>query len=188
MQALDRLKETQLLRRIKGSDEAAFVEAYDLYAPKIYRHALYRTGSSETASDVMGETFLKAWEYFRLHAQEVKNLKAFIYRICNNLVIDHYRRNARAPVPIDEDLERTLGVDAGIVEWADRNMEGERVRKAMCELRVEVREILVMRFIDDLTIEEIAEATGRNRNAVYVAIHRAVKELKIVCSTTISQT
>lgn len=184
LQATERLKEAQLLRRIRSGDDSAFVETYDLFAPKIWRHVLYRTGSGETADDIMSDTFLRAWEYVRSKAKEIEHLRAFLYRIANNLVVDHYRRRAKAAIPIDEDLERTLGADDGLDDRLDLGFEKDRMRRALLELRTEVRELLVMRFVDDLSIEEIAVTTGRSKNAVYVAIHRAIKELKTVCVTT----
>lgn len=183
---LDRLKESHILRRLKSGDDTAFVEAYDLFAPKIYRHALYRTSSDETAADIMSETFLKAWEYVRESAKEITHLRAFLYRIANNMVVDHYRRRARAPDPIDDELERTLGIDMMIEETVDISIESGRMREAMLTLKIETRELLVMRYLDDLTIDEIAETTGKTKNAVYVALHRAVKDLKTLCSTTSS--
>ncbi len=179
----EKLKETQILRRLKAHDDSAFVEAYDLYSPKIYRHILFRTSSDDAAADIMSETFLKAWEYLRERASEVTHLRAFIYRIANNLVIDWYRARSRAPDPIDEDMERTLGSDDRIAERTDFILERDRMRRGLELLKKDTRELIVMRFIDELTIEEIAVATGKNKNAVYVAIHRAVKELNIVCAT-----
>ena len=184
LQAIDRLKEAQILRRIQKGDDSAFTEAYDLYAPKLWKHAYYRTGAKEHADDIMSDTFLKAWEFIRVRAKEIQHLRAFLYRVTNNLIIDHYRRNARAPVRMDEELERTLGYDTGIEDETDMNFESEKMRLALAELRVEVREVLVMRFIDDLSIEEISDATGKSKNAVYVSIHRAIKELKTVCAAT----
>jgi len=182
---LERLKDAQLLRRIRNGDDSAFVETYDLYAPKLFRHALFRTDSEELAEDMVSETFLKAWEYVRTNAKEITHLRAFLYRVANNLVIDHYRRKDKASLPIDENMERTIGdVEAHrIPERIDAGLESDRIRRALASLRPEARELLVMRYIDDLSIEEIAETTGKNKNAVYVALHRGVKELKTICST-----
>lgn len=180
---LEHLKEAQLLRRIRSGDDSAFVETYDLFAPKIYRHILFRTDSPETAEDVMSETFLKAWEYVRTNSKDIQHLRAFLYRVANNLLVDFYRKRVRAAVPIDEDLERTLGDDPKhMPERVDMILQSDKLRQALTGLRPEVRELLVMRYLDDLSIDEIAEATGKNKNAVYVALHRGVKELKEVCS------
>ena len=96
---MDRLKETLLLRRIRSGDPAAFVETYDFFAPKIYRHALFKTSSPETADDVMSETFLRAWEVVRERAEEIRNLRAFLYRIADNLIIDWYRKKRPEAMP-----------------------------------------------------------------------------------------
>ena len=181
-QVIDHLKEAQWLDRIQGGDDSAFTEVYQDYAPRIWRHVYYRTNDRETADDIMGETFLRTWAFVRVRASEIEHLRAFIYRVANNLVVDHYRSRSRAAIQMDEVLERTLRYDAGIPESADEMLLAEAMRQALLQLQAEPRELLVMRFIDDLTIEEIAEALGKNRNAVYVSIHRAVKKLKEVCS------
>lgn len=184
---VERLKEGKLLRRLRSGDASAFVEAYDIFAPKIYRHALYRTSSHETAEDIMSLTFLRAWEYVSTNASEIERLKAFLYRIANNLIVDHYRSKARAPVGLTEEMERTMAVEASAESRAERALEKDRLHGALGELREETRELLVMRYIDELSIEEIAALKGKKKNAVYVALHRAVKELKNACSGTLPE-
>jgi len=181
-QVIDHLKEAQWLNRIQVGDDSAFTEVYQDYAPRIWRHVYYRTNNRETADDIMGETFLRTWEYVRVRASEIEHLRAFIYRVANNLVVDHYRSRARAAIQMDEEMERTLGYDAEIDLHVEERLQADNMRRALLQLQAEPRELLVMRFVDDLTIEEIAEALGKNRNAIYVSIHRAVKKLKEVCS------
>lgn len=171
-----------LLARIQSGDETAFVETYDLFAPKLYRHALFRTSSPETAQDIASETFVRAWESIRAKAKEIRHLKAFLYRIADNLIIDHYRRNARAAVPISDEIEETLRAPGDPLEEIDRRLAGDRLAAMLAKLRPETRDLLVMRYIDDLPIEHIAASTGKKKNAVYVALHRAVKELKDLCA------
>lgn len=186
VEVLNKLKESQLLRRLKKKDDSAFVEAYDIYAPKIFRHALFRTSSEEVAQDIMSETFLRAWEYLRSGKKELTYLQAFLYRIANNLVVDHYRSRAKDPDRIDEHLERRLGQDSGIIETTDLRIEYERMLAALSLIKEDARDLLVMRYIDELTIEEISVRTDKKKNAVYVALHRAVKELKHVCETELT--
>ncbi len=181
---MERLKEALLLSRIQSGDETAFVETYEFFGPKIYRHALFRTSSPETADDIMSETFVRAWETMRVKAAEIQHLKAFLYRVADNLIIDHYRRNARAAVAISDEIEETLRAPGDPHKDVDRMLKSERLVQALDRLRPETRDLLVMRYIDDLPIEEIAEMTGKKKNAVYVALHRAVKELKIACPAT----
>lgn len=181
--AVEAKKEKSLLRRIHRGDASAFAETYDLFAPKIYRHALYRTSSKEVAEDIMSQTFLKGWEFISKNPREVTYLKAFIYRIANNLIIDFYRSKARKPVSLTDEMEQVLPDDIVIEEETDLVLRRDRMHEALCLLKEETRELLIMRFIDELSMDEIAELKGKNKNALYVAIHRAVKELKLICST-----
>jgi RNA polymerase sigma-70 factor (ECF subfamily) len=176
------LKETLLLSRIQAGDESAFVETYELFAPKIYRHALFRTSSPQTAEDIMSETFVRAWETVRNRAGEIRHLKAFIYRVADNLIIDHYRKNARAAVSISDELEQTLASPGDPHEQLDRVLAGDLMKAQLDRLRPETRDLLVMRYVDDLPIEHIAERVGKKKNAIYVALHRAVKELQQLCA------
>jgi RNA polymerase sigma-70 factor (ECF subfamily) len=185
-QVIDHLKEAQWLSRIQTGDDSAFTEVYQDYAPRIWKHVYYRTNNRESADDIMSETFLRTWEFVRVRSHEVEHLRAFIYRVANNLVVDHYRSRSRAAIQMDEEMERTLGYDAEIDIQAEERLQADNMRRALLQLQAEARDLLVMRFIDELTIEEIADALGKNRNAVYVSIHRAVKKLKEVCSTAIS--
>ena len=164
------------------------MEAYDLFAPKLYRHALFRTSSPEVAEDISSETFARAWEVVREKAQEIRHLKAFLYRIADNLIIDHYRKNARAAVPISEEIEETLRAPGDPHESLDRTLAGEKMAGLLGKLKPETRDLLVMRYIDDLPIEHIATVTGKKKNAIYVALHRAVKELKQLCAGSTSET
>jgi RNA polymerase sigma-70 factor (ECF subfamily) len=176
------LKETLLLARIQSGDDAAFVETYELFAPKIYRHALFRTSSPQVAEDIMSDTFVRAWETVRLKAKEIRHLKAFLYRVADNLIIDHYRKNARAAVSIGEELEETLAAPGNPHDALDRVLAGDKLAAQLARLRPETRDLLVMRYIDDLPIEDIAERVGKKKNAIYVALHRAVKELQQLCA------
>lgn len=182
MRTIEKMSDVRFLKRLKKGDHTAFTEAYDLYAPKLYRHALYRTSSHETAEDIMGQTFLKAWEFVSERAVEIDNLKAFLYRICNNLIIDHYRSKARTDVAISETLERTLSSGEDIEAVTELGIEIDRMHEALEELHVDAKELIVMRYIDELSMDEIADIKGKTKNALYVALHRAIKELKTVCS------
>ena len=178
---MERLKEALIAVRLRAGEEAAFVQTYEFFGPKIYRHALFRVSSPETAEDIMHETFARAWEFARERAAEIRSLRAFLYRIADNLIVDHYRRNAKAALPMTEELEATLSDGRDPLAAIDGALARERMREALAKLREEARSLLVMRYIDELSIGEIAELTGKKKNAVYVALHRAVKELQRLC-------
>ena len=177
----DKLKEPGLLRRVLSGDQFAFAEIYDLYAGRLYRHALFRTGSTEDAEEIVSETFMRFWDRVRAGEKEVRYLQAFLYRIAGNLIVDHYRRRAHEALPMTEGLEATLASGERLEEDTDAALSGADLRRALDRLRPEARDLLTMRYIDELSIAEIAELLDKKANAVYVALHRAIKELQKIC-------
>lgn len=171
-------REAGWLKKLNKRDEEVFGKCYDFYAPKIYRHAFYRLGSKEAAEDITSEVFVRVWEFLTKPTNKIQNLKAFLYRIANNLIIDQYRAKGRQPILIDEVIERSLGDEGREVEKLDSKFEFEAVLLSLEKLNQATHEILLWRYVDGLSIKEIAEITGKTKNAVYVAIHRGLKELK----------
>ena len=169
-------KEADWLRKLNRRDKEAFGQCYDFYAPRLYRHAFYRLGSKELAEDVTSEVFVKVWEFLTDPAKRIDNLRAFLYRITNNLIIDHYRGKDRQLILIDEVLETKLGDEGRGAEKLGKNMEFETVLKSLEKLPEDTRKLLIWRYIDELSIGEIAELSGKTKNAVYVALHRALRE------------
>lgn len=162
--------------RIEKRDEQAFLKAYDFFAPRIFRHAYFRVSSRELAEDIASQVFLNTWKY--LLGEDIENIKAFLYRTANNLIIDHYRAKGREPILIDEGFERVFFYEKDIVREINSQEELREVRGAIDLLEKDFRDVLVMRYVDGLSIDEIAEITQKSKNAVYITISRGIKELK----------
>ncbi|MEK9152418.1 MAG: RNA polymerase sigma factor [Patescibacteria group bacterium] len=175
-------QEQALFDRAAKGDQIAFGEVYTRLAPAIYRHAYFRVSDSGVAEDVMAETFMKAWEHIAA-GKEIENLKGFVYRIAENMIIDHYRTRHRTAA-MDEHIERTLDDGVDRVAATQRLLDSEAVRKAVGSLRAEHRDVVVMRYLNDLSYDEIASATGKSKNAVYIAAHRGLKELSKIIKDT----
>jgi len=171
-------REAKWLKKLNKCDETAFGQCYDFYAPKLYRHAFYRLGSKELAEDIVSEVFTRTWEFLVEPGNKIDNLKAFLYRIANNLIIDYYRAKGKQPILVDEILQMHLGDEGRGAEKLDSKLELELVLKNLEKLNQETQELLIWRYIDQLSISEICKVSGKTANAVYVAIHRGLKELK----------
>jgi len=162
--------------KIPRRDERSFLVAYDAYAPRIFRHVYFRVSSKEIAEDISSQVFLKAWQYLQDHT--IESAAGFLYRIAHNLLVDHYRRKTREPVLLDEEFERKHFYENDIVKELEGVEELRRVRRAMNELKKDFRDVLVFRYIDGLSVEEIAQLTKRSKNAVYILLSRATHALK----------
>jgi len=158
-----------------SSLEQEFLDAYDQYADAIFRHCYYRVFDRERGKDLMQEVFMRAWEYLG-KGEKVLNMRAFLYRIANNLIVDESRKKREASL----DKLQEEGFDPGIddTDRLNNRIEHSRVIKTMRNLDDNYRDILVMRYMNDLSPSEIAEVTGESANTVSVRIYRGLKQLR----------
>jgi RNA polymerase sigma-70 factor, ECF subfamily len=157
-----------------------FSKAYDEYSDAIFRHCYLRVRDRELAKDLMQETFIKAWKYYAEdEAEKINNLKAMLYKIASNLIIDHSRRPASKRIESLEDLTE-LGLEPG--EDRQQNLKNEldakEALKALSHLKEEYREILLLRYLSDLSVKQTAQALSISENLVSVRLNRALQELR----------
>jgi RNA polymerase sigma-70 factor (ECF subfamily) len=171
--------DAELLDRFNNGEEQAFLEIYDRFGPGIFRHLLLRTGSREIAEDLTSTIFLRTWEYVASNSR-IQNVKAFLYRIAQNLLIDHWRKRSVSDISVDITtlIIEGHGGEENPVEIAADSVDVAILYEELATIRQEYRDILVWRYIDELSIVEIAKISGKSTAAVYVTIHRAVKTLK----------
>ena len=166
-----------------------FMKAYENYSDAIFRHCYFRLYDRERATEMMQETFVRTWEQVRT-GREIKNVRAFLYRVANNLVIDHVRKRKESSL---EALMET-GFEPGVEEQEKTYavIDAQFVLEALKDLDAKSRDVIIMRYIDDLGPNEIAEITGESANVVSVRLNRAVKSAQNILShqnaETISQT
>lgn len=155
------------------SDE--FIKAYDDYADAIFRHCFFRCFDRELARDMVQETFIKTWEYAK-KGDDIKNVRAFLYRVATNLLIDHSRK--KKELSLDELTER--GFDPVIKDAGETVdfMEVRAVLAALQRLPGIYREAVTLRYLEELTPEEIGEILGLPANTVSVRIHRGIEQLR----------
>jgi RNA polymerase sigma-70 factor (ECF subfamily) len=164
-----------LVRVFRYQDADAYAELYDNYYNRIRRHIAFKIGRKEDVEELASEVFLRGWEYAT--SSQVENANAFFYRIASNLVADFYRSREKKrsyPIEIVEDL---LEDSQSIIEDIDNKQEVKRLLTKILQLKDEYRDILVMRFLDELSIKEIAEALEKTPNATRVTLHRAKNAL-----------
>lgn len=161
-----------------------FKETYDAHADALFRFAYYKLSDREKAKDVVQDTFVKVWEYLSGEG-EVQNIKALLYRIATNAIIDNYRKKKELSLDslVDEGFDPgdQHGAHAAIIDES----EADIVIKSIHSLEEDERALLLMRYIDGLTVKEIATVTGQRENTVSVKIHRAVKLLKDILKVDI---
>jgi len=173
------LKEKLLLYRLQTKhDPDAFATLYDKYVKQIYRFVYFKVSSHEETEDIVSDVFLRAWNYIIGNQEkEVKSFSGLLYRIARNCIIDFYRHRATVPeVKINEETD--IG-DAGKMQKdLGEKIDNQQIVLAIKKLKQEYQEVLTLRYVDELEIDEIAEIMEKGNIAVRVTIHRALKKLK----------
>lgn len=160
--------------------EDEFLRIYEDFSDAIFRHCYFRVSDRELAKDLTQETFIKVWEYM-VNGKIIEKLKPFLYRVAINLIIDNARRKARKGKEFSlEDLKERGQIfnDPAYEEKFPSQIETRDMLKILDNLESESKDILIMRYIDELSPKEISEILEQSENAISVRIHRILKKLR----------
>jgi len=166
-----------LYRLTNKKDSESFGQLYDLYVEKIYRFIYYKVGNKEEAEDITSEVFLKVWNHIINEDKEIKSFSGLLYRVARNAVIDLYRSKTREFEHLDPEME-IPDVKNNWFEQLNIKSDMEQVLQALEKLKHEYKEAVTLRYIEGLTIDEVAQIMEKNNTAVRVMIHRAIKKIQ----------
>lgn len=173
------LKERIAYLRLLAGDTDAFGYFYDLYAPKIYSYVLFRTSDKEVAQDITHDVFLRAWQYI-VDKKSIQNFRALLYQIARNKIVDFYRVKAVAPTLLDETIEVVSTAQTGT------GYDLDILRHRIASLKDEYQEVITLRHLEGLSIDEMSTVLGKDKNNIRVTLHRALTKLKELYQDTIS--
>jgi RNA polymerase sigma-70 factor (ECF subfamily) len=168
----------QLIIQAKDGEAEAFGELYERHVNAVYRFLYARLDKSMDAEDFTEEVFLRAWNSLSGYHERGVPFLAFLLIIARNVLIDHYRRNGRSPKQVTiEDIQlKDTNPDPG--ELTAMNLKHQEIRQALGQLRDDYQEVLVLRFLNDLSPNETAQVMKRSTGAVRVLQHRAIAALR----------
>ena len=169
-----KITEKILFHQIRNGDEQAFTIFYNKYRVKIYRFIYFKVSSEEKADDLTNDTFTKVFRYLR-DGQEIENFQAFLYKTARNLVIDFYRTR-KEEVSLENAKE--IEADIDISKNLDTKLDIENIAKAVKKLPDNYKEIIILRFINNFSFDEISEATGKSHGSCRMLAHRGLKRLR----------
>jgi RNA polymerase sigma-70 factor, ECF subfamily len=158
----------------------AFAKLYDLYATRIYRFVFFKVANREEAEDITSEVFLKAWNYVG-EKKKIESFSGLLYKLARNSVIDLYRSKTRQTETLSYDGDEE-GLDVGDNgKWESalgNKLETQKIIQGLQKLKQEYREVVTLRYVEELEISEIAEIMSKGQMAVRVTLHRGLKKLK----------
>lgn len=163
-------------RGTQTSSEKLFMEMHDSFSEEIFRFCLSKTRNRDLALDITQETFIKTWDYLR-NGKTIDMARAFLYRTARNLIIDHSRK--KQALSLDALFDTEEGHTQEIPDVSSIPDGSLLDQKFMLEKLKQLPEphfeILTLRFIQELTIPEIAKIYKESENTISVRIHRAIK-------------
>jgi RNA polymerase sigma-70 factor (ECF subfamily) len=142
---------------------------YDTHAPRIFRYIYHRLGEQAVAEDLTSEVFVR----FLRARTTPDNLAAFLFRIAHNLIVDYLRRNR--PVPLSEDV---LTEQDDPARLAETKIERARLRRTIARLAPDQQQVIVLKFLEGLSNEEIARVIGKSVGAVKALQYRGLATLR----------
>ncbi len=174
--------EEKLIKDAIRGASSAFGTLYDHYQPMIYRFILVKVGSREEAEDITHQVFLSAWQNVRTYKHRGHPFSSWLYQIARNQVIDHYRAK-KSDVSLDVIDPEYFVATSSITSDLMMKLEVEKVRHAVETLKPDYQDVIIMRFIEDISLKETATIMGKTEGAVKLIQHRAIKELQKLLGT-----
>jgi RNA polymerase sigma-70 factor (ECF subfamily) len=152
-----------------------FEQAYIDYAKKIYRYLYWQTSDSALAEDLTSEAFSRAWHKRQTFGDG--SVQAWLFRIARNLLIDYRRKKKELPLQDSAEIVESLSRN-GLATTYEQADEIWHMRLALDTLPDNLRGVTVLRFIEELSVREVAEILDLSESNVRVLQFRALKLLR----------
>lgn len=173
----DTTTDEDILARARRGHEEAIVDIYHSYYDPIYQFCRLRVGDTQTAQDLTSEVFVRFIKSLKRETAPHTSLRGWIFRVARNLIYDHYGREQELPV---DTLDQWLATDQDTAPevQAIRNIQVERARQAIGMLAPAQQEVLLLRFDQQLSLQETADIMDKKVNAIKALQFRAVNTLR----------
>lgn len=160
-----------------------FVINYEKYKNKIFNYIYYRVGmNKEVAEDLTSEIFFKAFDNYDLY-EKSKPFQSWIYAIAHNHLVNYYR-DSKNNLSVEELTEDGYQIpDKSILDKNINDIDVNILLKDVLRLSKTQADVIMMRFLDQLTFSEIGEVINQDESNARVICHRAIKNLQKILNT-----
>ncbi len=165
----------------KDQIEQQFTQVYEKYSDAIFRYCYYRVFDREKAKDVMQEAYSRTWKYLN-EGKQVDNIRAFIYKTANNIIIDDFRKKKQ--VSLNQIMEKGFSPSTDPREKTDHYFAGQEILEVVKSLDEKYREVILLKYVEDLSTKEIAMVLNETENNIYVRLNRGFAKVKEIMATS----
>lgn len=158
-----------------------FEEIYTKYSDKIYKYVYLNVNDPYLSEDIVSEVFLRVWK--RWSTIRLDFIQAFLYKIAKNIIVDFYRKKKnRKQLSLEDSMEKGMEpfYEQSFVDSIQLNDDIKRLSDELKLLPKNLKDVIILRFIDDLSAREVGEILNMSEVNVRVLQYRAIKKLKEV--------
>ena len=163
--------------RQETQQQTLLTSAHHEYKKGMNAHAFFKTHNHEMGEDLVQDTFMKTWIYL-VKGGKIDMMKAFLYHVLNNLIVDEYRR--RKTVSLDTLIEKGYEPKSDHTERFLNVLDGKAVLLLIQRLPQKYQKVMRMRYLQDLSLKEMSLITGQSKNTIAVQVHRGLEKLKLL--------
>jgi len=155
-----------------------FEKIYKQFSNGIFRYIYFKVSDFELAQDLTVNSFIRYWKIL-VKGEEIDNDRALLYKIAKGKIIDHYRKKGNNKhISLEKIDERLLGKIDPTEDIVSRKQELEQIYLQIKKIKKDFQDVILLHYVEDLTIKEMAFILHKKENAVRVLLHRALKSLK----------
>jgi RNA polymerase sigma-70 factor, ECF subfamily len=174
----DQRLDLELVRKAQDGEVEAFGQLYERHVRSVFRFVYSHIDNHSDAEDLTEEVFLRVWRAIPKYQEQGVPFIAFLIRIARNVIIDFYRSSRRENLNLPLDDIQIAGSKSGLDENVIQSQITSEIRTLLANLKDEYRMVLILRFINELSPDEIAEVMGKSSGAVRVIQFRALAALR----------
>ena len=168
----------ELMDKVRDGDIRQLAQLFDRHNQTLFNFYLRLTSDRQISEDLVQEVFFRMLKYRRTFRGEGK-FTTWMYHLARNVHKDHCKK-WRTEVKMGEEQDDIATIEPLAQEQLEQRESRDLLQKALAQLPIEKKELLVMSRYQDLRYETIAEILGCSVEAVKVRVHRAMNDLRII--------
>jgi len=162
----------------------ALSDAFAEHGRALNLHAFFKVSDHVIGQDLVQDTFTKTWSYL-VKGGEIETMKAFLYHVLNNLIVDQYRK--KKTTSLETLVEKGYEPSTGSSDALFSQLDAKAASLLILKLPIQYQQVMRMKHIQDLSLEEIAKLHGKKKNTIAVQLHRGLEKLRVIYLRTDKQ-
>lgn len=159
-------------------------DAHHQYEKGLRAHAFFKLTDQSKSYDLVQDTFMKTWGYL-IKGGKIDVMRAFLYHVLNKLIIDEYRKHKN--ISLDLLFEKGFEPGSDPSERLFNVLDGKQAMILIQRLPVKYQKVMRMRYVQELTLQEMSTITGQTKNSLAVQLHRGLLKIKALYNSPVSR-